>query len=89
MLQRPGLVKLPKRHCTLLKIFFKFVVSLQVEEDRGAGARENRRRERERSGRIGGWKRYLHVGGKREQNARKATLIVKLVKMRYYYSMVV
>ena len=81
MLQSPGLVKLPKGDCTLFKIFFKFVVSLQVEEDRGAGARENRGRERERSGRTG--------DGKREQNARKATLFVKLVEIRYYYSTVV
>ena len=38
-----------------------------VEGDRGAGARENRGREREGSGRTGGGKRYLHEGGKREQ----------------------
>ena len=39
----------------------------RVEEDRGAGARENRGREREGSGRTGGGKRYLHEGGQREQ----------------------
>ena len=33
----------------------------------GAGARENRGREREGSGRTGGGKRYLHEGGQREQ----------------------
>ena len=39
----------------------------RVEEDREAGAQENRGREREGSGRTGGGKRCLHEGGKREQ----------------------
>ena len=38
-----------------------------VKGGRGAGALENRGREREGSGRTGGGKRDLYEGGKREQ----------------------